>query len=96
MMPLAISKWKLNTSLEAKLNYRSISLRNIRERAKFRIQEGLTRAFRDFLYSQEFTEIHNIRRLDAKSVRKVVQTYLSWNISTARQCSSKVLSSTNR
>ena len=57
-MPLPISKWKLNTSLEAKLNYRSISLRNIRERAKFRIQEGLTRAFRDFLYSQEFTEIH--------------------------------------
>ena len=58
MMPLAISKWKLNTSLEAKLNYRSISFRNIRERAKFRIQEGLTRAFRDFLYSQGFTEIH--------------------------------------
>ena len=37
-MPLPISKWKLNTSLEAKLNYRPISLRNIRERAKFRIQ----------------------------------------------------------
>ena len=54
MMPLAISKWKLNTSLEAKLNYRSISLRNIRERAKFRIQEGLTRAFRDFLYKLEY------------------------------------------
>lgn len=58
MLPLAISKWKLNTSLEAKLNYRSISLRNVRERAKFRIQEGLTRAFRDFLYGQGFTEIH--------------------------------------
>lgn len=57
-MPLAIAKWKLNTSLEAKLNYRSIALRNIRERAKFRIQEGLTRAFRDFLYGQGFTEIH--------------------------------------
>lgn len=57
-MPLAIAKWKLNTSLEAKLNYRSISLRNVRERAKFRIQEGLTRAFRDFLYGQGFTEIH--------------------------------------
>ena len=39
-MPLPIAKWKLNTSLEAKLNYRPISLRNIRERAKFRIQEG--------------------------------------------------------
>ncbi len=58
MLPLAVSKWKLNTSLEAKLNYRSIALRNIRERAKFRIQEGLVRAFRDFLYSQGFTEIH--------------------------------------
>lgn len=58
MMPLPISKWKLNTSLEAKLNYRSISLRNLRERAKFRIQEGLTRAFRDYLYGQGFTEIH--------------------------------------
>ena len=66
MMPLAISKCKLNTSLEAKLNYRSISLRNIRERAKFRIQEGLTRAFRDFLYSQEFTEIHT-PKIGAKS-----------------------------
>lgn len=58
MMPLPVSKWKLNTSLEAKLNYRSISLRNLRERAKFRIQEGLTRAFRDFLYGEGFTEIH--------------------------------------
>ena len=58
MMPLAISKWKLNTSLDAKLNYRSIALRNIRERAKFKIQEGITRAFRDLLYEQGFTEIH--------------------------------------
>ena len=45
-LPLAISKWKLNTSLEAKLNMRSVSLRNIRERAKFRIQEGIVRGFR--------------------------------------------------
>lgn len=58
MMPLAISKWKLNTSLEANLNNRSIALRNIRERAKFKIQEGVVRGFRDFLYEQGFTEIH--------------------------------------
>ena len=57
-MPLAINKWKLNTSLEAKLNYRPISLRNIRERAKFKIQEGIVRGFRDFLYQEGFTEIH--------------------------------------
>ncbi|MDD3797189.1 MAG: OB-fold nucleic acid binding domain-containing protein, partial [Lachnospiraceae bacterium] len=57
-MPLPVSKWKMNTSLDAKLNYRSISLRNIRERAKFKLQEGIVRGFRNFLYEQEFTEIH--------------------------------------
>lgn len=57
-LPLPIGKWKLNTSLEAKLNNRSIALRNVRERAKFRIQEGIVRGFRDYLYSQGFTEIH--------------------------------------
>ena len=57
MMPLPISKWKLKTTLETKLNYRPISLRNIRERAIFKIQEGIIRGFRDFLYTQGFTEI---------------------------------------
>ena len=57
-MPLAIDKWKLNTSLEAKLNLRPIALRNIQERSKFKIQEALTRAFRDYLYEKGFTEIH--------------------------------------
>ena len=65
-MPLSVNKWKLNTSLEANLNYRSLSLRNVRERAKFRIQEGVTRAFRDYLYSEGFTEIHT-PKLGAKS-----------------------------
>lgn len=58
VMPLPISKWNMHTSLDAKLNMRPIALRNIRERAKFRIQEGIVRGFRDFLYSQGFTEIH--------------------------------------
>lgn len=65
-LPLAIDKWKLNTSLEAKLDRRSLSLRNVRERAKFRIQEALVRGFRDFLYSQGFTEIHT-PKIGAKS-----------------------------
>ena len=56
-MPLQINKWKLNTSLEAKLNYRPLSLRNLQERAKFRIQEGIARGFREFLTTQGFTEI---------------------------------------
>ena len=65
-MPIAINKWKMNTSLETKLGLRPISLRNVRERAKFRIQEGVVRGFRDFLYSQGFTEIHT-PKIGAKS-----------------------------
>lgn len=57
-MPIAISKWKMKTSLETLLNLRPVTLRNIRERAKFRIQEGIVRGFRDYLHSQDFTEIH--------------------------------------
>lgn len=56
-MPLAINKWKMNTSLETKLALRPISLRNVRERAKFKIQEGIVRGFRDFLHDQGFTEV---------------------------------------
>lgn len=65
-LPLQINKWKLNTSLEAKLNNRAVALRNPRERAVFRIQEGITRGFRDFLYQNGFTEIHT-PKLGAKS-----------------------------
>ncbi len=56
-MPIAINKWKMNTSLETKLALRPVSLRNVRERAKFKVQEGIVRAFREFLFSQGFTEI---------------------------------------
>lgn len=65
-LPLPISKWKLKTSLDAKLNYRPISLRNLRERAKFKLQEGIVRGFRDFLYQEGFTEIHT-PKIGAKS-----------------------------
>lgn len=58
-MPIAVNKWKMNTSLETKLDLRPLSLRNVRERAKFRIQEGVVRGFRDFLHEQGFTEIHS-------------------------------------
>lgn len=56
--PIPVSKWKLDTSLETKLSLRPISLRNIRERAVFKLQEGIVRGFRDFLFTQNFTEIH--------------------------------------
>jgi nondiscriminating aspartyl-tRNA synthetase len=57
VMPIPISKWKMSTSLETKLSLRPIALRNIRERAIFKIQEGIVRGFRDFLFRNHFTEI---------------------------------------
>ncbi len=65
-MPIPINKWKMNTTLETNLNLRPISLRNIKERAKFRIQEGIVRGFRDFLFQEGFTEIRS-PKIGAKS-----------------------------
>ena len=61
MIPLPIAKRKLNTSLETKLNLRPISLRNLRERAIFKLQEGIVRGFRDFLFKQHFTDRKSTR-----------------------------------
>ena len=57
-MPLDIAKWKLGTSLDTLLEMRPVALRNLRQRAIFSIQEGITRGFREFLISQHFREIH--------------------------------------
>lgn len=57
-LPLSIAKQKLGASLETRIDMRPISLRNLRERSIFKIQEGIVRSFRDYLYSQDFTEIH--------------------------------------
>lgn len=56
-MPIPINKWELKSNLETLLDLRPISLRNIKERAKFKIQEGVVRGFRDFMFTQGFTEI---------------------------------------
>ena len=49
-MPIVINKKQLdNVPLDTNLNYRPITLRNPRERAIFKIQEGIARGFREFL-----------------------------------------------
>ncbi len=58
-MPFAINKWKPGQSLETELGLRPIVLRNSNRRARFRIQEGIVRGFRDFLHAQGFTEIRS-------------------------------------
>ena len=59
LSPIVINNKKVDTSIENLLNYRPITLRNEKERAIFKIQEGICRAFREFLYENHFTEIHS-------------------------------------
>jgi len=49
----------VETSLETLLDYRPITLRNEKQRAIFKLQEGICKGFREFLLSQNFTEIHS-------------------------------------
>ncbi len=58
VMPVSINKGKLNATLDTELNYRPATLRSGIMRAKFKIQEGIVRGFREYLHSQNFTEIH--------------------------------------
>ena len=56
--PIIINQKVVDTSIENLLDYRPITLRNEKERAIFKLQEGICRGFREFLYSEGFTEIH--------------------------------------
>ena len=57
-MPIVINKKQLdNIPIDLNLNMRPVTLRNPKERAVFKIQEGIARGFREFLFSQNFTEI---------------------------------------
>ncbi|MCL6588459.1 MAG: aspartate--tRNA(Asn) ligase [Firmicutes bacterium] len=58
-LPVVINKKRLNLSLDTNLNFRPISLRNPIERAIFKVQEGIVRGFREFLFKQRFTEIRS-------------------------------------
>ncbi len=56
--PIVINQKKVDTSIENLLNFRPITLRNEKERTIFKLQEGIGRAFREFLYGENFTEVH--------------------------------------
>ena len=57
--PIVINNKRVDTSLENLLNYRPITLRNEKERAIFKVQEGICFAIREFLHRERFTEIHS-------------------------------------
>lgn len=56
--PVVIHQKEVQTSLESLLDYRPVTLRNERQRAIFKVQEGICRGIRHFLEAQQFTEIH--------------------------------------
>lgn len=56
--PVVISKKEVKCDLSVNLDYRPVTMRNPKERAIFKIQEGIQRGFREYLQSQNFTEIH--------------------------------------
>lgn len=58
LSPIVINQKIVDTSMENLLDYRPITLRNEKERAIFKLQEGICRGLREFLYNEHFTEIH--------------------------------------
>lgn len=58
-MPIVMNQKLIEASLENKLDYRPLTLRNEKERGVFKIQEGLLRGIRRFMQAEGFTEIHS-------------------------------------
>ena len=59
-LPIVINKKQLDgIALNTVLDLRPVSMRNPKERAIFKIQEGIARGFREFLSKNEFTEIRS-------------------------------------
>jgi nondiscriminating aspartyl-tRNA synthetase len=52
-------------NLDTLFEYRPIGLRNLQETAIFKVQSAITRAIREYFYSQEFTEIRTPKILAA-------------------------------
>lgn len=59
-LPIVINKKQLDgIGLNTILDLRPVSMRNPKERAIFKIQEGIAKGFRDFLMQNGFTEIRS-------------------------------------
>ncbi|HCH75016.1 MAG TPA: aspartate--tRNA(Asn) ligase [Clostridiales bacterium] len=59
-LPIVINKKQLDgIALNTILDLRPVSMRNPRERAIFKIQEGIARGFREYLMQNGFTEIRS-------------------------------------
>ena len=57
-LPVPLAKKKLDLNLDTELGLRPVVLRAPKERAVFRVQAAVCRAFRDHLQKEGFTEVH--------------------------------------
>ncbi len=65
LSPIVINNKCVDTSIENLLDYRPVTLRNERERAIFKLQEGITYGIREFLKQERFTEIRTPKIVSA-------------------------------
>lgn len=56
-VPIVINNKCVDTSIENLLDFRPVTLRNEKERAIFKIQEGIVDGIREFLKKERFTEV---------------------------------------
>ena len=56
-----------NVKLDTRLDYRFLDLRNERNRMIFKVQSTLTKYLREYLYNNDFTEIHTPKLIGAAS-----------------------------
>ena len=56
-----------NAEIDSRLDYRWVDLRNEKNTLIFRVQSAFVKAMRDFLYNNNFTEIHTPKMIGAAS-----------------------------
>lgn len=76
-LPVVINNKSMEASIETLLDYRPITLRNEKERAIFKLQEGICYGFRNFLSSENLADIPSIRFYEAK---QMISDEFHWEI----------------
>lgn len=66
-LPFEINSFKDKTCLETQLDYRTIALRRPKVRAIFKIENEIESAFREFLKSKNFEQIHTAKIIDSST-----------------------------
>ena len=93
-LPAPVFKQSLHLNLDTQLGLRPVALRSLRERSVFRIQAAVSQAFRDYLQSQGFVEIHTPKIVHAGA--EGAPTSSGWTISGAKPVWPSPLNFTSR